>query len=78
MPLSVVGANGYYTSPRIPVQYTLNAAVFYSFLDHYSVKLSVYNLTSERNLINDIPYYGNDFLTRVPPRSYDLTVSAKF
>ena len=78
VPLSVVGANGYYTSPRIPVQYTLNAAVFYSFLDHYSVKLSVYNLTSERNLINDIPYYGNDFLTRVPPRSYDLTVSAKF
>jgi outer membrane receptor protein involved in Fe transport len=77
VPLSVVGANGYYTSPRIPWQFTLNAAVFYSF-DHYTVKFSVYNLTSEHNLINDIPYYGNDFLTRVPPRSYDLTLSAKF
>jgi outer membrane receptor protein involved in Fe transport len=77
VPLSVVGANGYYTSPRIPWQFTLNAAVFYSF-DHYTVKFSVYNLTSEHNLINDIPYYGNDFLTRVPPRSYDLTISGRF
>jgi hypothetical protein len=77
VPLSVVGANGYYTSPRIPWQFTLNAAVFYSF-DHYTVKFSVYNLTGEHNLINDIPYYGNDFLTRVPPRSYDLTISGRF
>jgi len=38
----------------------------------------VYNLTSQHNLVNDYPYYGNDFLTRVPPRSYDLTLSGKF
>jgi outer membrane receptor protein involved in Fe transport len=78
VPLSVVNANGYYTSPRIPWQFTLNAAVFYNFLDHYMIKLSIYNLTNERNLINDIPFYGNDFLTRVPPRSYDLRFVAKF
>jgi outer membrane receptor protein involved in Fe transport len=77
VPLSVVGANGYYNPPQIPWQFTLNAAVFYSF-QNYTLKFSVYNLTSEHNLINDIPYYGNDFLTRVPPRSYDLTFSGRF
>jgi len=69
---------GYYKSPVIHWQYTANAAAFYSFLDHYAVKFSIYNLTNERNLTNDIPFYGNDFLTRQPPRSYDLSVSAKF
>jgi outer membrane receptor protein involved in Fe transport len=78
VPLSVVSASGYYTSPRIPWQYTVNAAVFYNFLGHYTVKLSVYNLTNEKNLLNDIPYYGNDFLTRTEPRSFDLTFSGKF
>ena len=73
-----IGANGFYKSPMIPWQYTLNAGVFYSFLDHYNVKFMVYNLTSRHNLINDYPFYGNDFLTRVPPRSYDLTLSGKF
>ena len=77
VPLSVVGANGYYTSPRIPWQYTVNGAVFYTF-QKCLIKLSVYNLTNERNLQNDIPYYGNDFLTRVPPRSFDLSFSGKF
>jgi outer membrane receptor protein involved in Fe transport len=78
VPLSVVGADGYYTSPRIPWQYTVNAAVFYHFADHYVIKLSVYDLTNQRNLLNDIPFYGNDFLTREPPRSFDLTFSGKF
>jgi outer membrane receptor protein involved in Fe transport len=77
VPLSVVGANGYYNPPQIPWQFTLNAAVFYTF-QNYTFKFSIYNLTSEHNLINDIPFYGNDFLTRVPPRSYDFTFSAKF
>jgi outer membrane receptor protein involved in Fe transport len=77
VPLSVVGANGYYTSPRIPWQYTLNGAVFYNF-QRYLIKLSIYNLTNARNLQNDLPFYGNDFLTRVPPRSFDLTFSGKF
>jgi hypothetical protein len=73
-----VANGGYYQSPVIPWQYTLNAAVFYSFQQHYMVKFSIYNLTDRHNLINDFPFYGNDFLTRVPPRDYDLTISAKF
>jgi len=55
----------------------VNTAVFYSFLK-YTVKFSVYNLTDQHNLTNDIPFYGNDFLTRQPPRDYDLSISAKF
>ena len=77
VPLSIVGANGYYNAPRIPWQYTINTAFFYRILN-YQIKLSIYNLTNERNLLNDLPFYGNDFLTRVPPRSYDLTLSARF
>ena len=81
LPPSLVGAytasGGYYQSPKIPWQYTLNAAAFYSF-QKYTVKFSIYNLTDQHNLTNDIPFYGNDFLTRQPPRSYDLTLSGKF
>jgi len=77
VPLSIVGANGSYKAPQIPWQYTLNAAVFYSY-QKFMVKFTVYNVTDRRNLTNDYPFYGNDFLTRVPPRSYDLTISGKF
>jgi outer membrane receptor protein involved in Fe transport len=77
--LATLGSDGgYYKSPVIHWQYTANGAVFYSFLDHYNVKFSIYNLTNRRNLTNDVPFYGNDFLTRQPPRSYDLSVTAKF
>ena len=76
--LAAFAANGgYYKSPVIHWQYTLNGAVFYSF-QKYTIKLSIYNMTNERNLTNDIPFYGNDFLTRQPPRDYDLSVSARF
>ncbi len=75
---SVVSANGYFTPPTIPWQYTLNAGVFYNFAEHYNVKFEVYNLTDNRNLQNDYAFYGNDFLTRQPTRSYDFTVSGKF
>jgi len=77
IPTSVVSANGYFKPPQIPWQFTLNSAVFYNY-EHYTFKLSVYNLTSQHNLVNDIPFYGNDFLTRVPPRSFDFSFSAKF
>jgi hypothetical protein len=77
VPLAIVGADGSYKAPQIPWQYTLNAALFYSW-QKYTVKLSVYNVTNQHNLTNDYPFYGNDFLTRVPPRSYDLTISGKF
>jgi outer membrane receptor protein involved in Fe transport len=75
---AVVAANGYYTPPTIPWQYTLNAGVFYNFFEHYSAKFEIYNLTDNRNLLNDQGFYGNDFLTRQPPRSYDLTFTGKF
>ena len=75
---SVVAPNGYYTPPTIPWQYTLNAGVFYTFLEHYTAKFEIYNLTDNRNLLNDQGFYGNDFLTREPPRSYDLTFTGKF
>jgi outer membrane receptor protein involved in Fe transport len=78
VPAYIVANGGYYQSPVIPWQYTLNAAAFYSFQQHYTVKFSIYNLTDRHNLTNDFPFYGNDFLTRVPPRSYDLTLSGKF
>jgi len=75
---SVVEPNGLYNPPRIPWQYTLNAGVFYTFEEHYTVKFTSYNLTSRHNVEPDYSYYGNDFLTRQPPRSYDLTFSGKF
>jgi outer membrane receptor protein involved in Fe transport len=75
---SVVGANGYYKSPQIPWQYTINTAAFYTWQEKYTVKFTIYNLTDRHNLTNDYPFYGNDFLTRDPPRSFDLTLSGKF
>jgi len=76
--LAELAANGgYYKAPIIHWQYTLNGALFYSF-QKYMVKLSIYNMTNERNYQNDAPFYGDDFITRLPPRSYDLYVSAKF
>ena len=76
LPASIV-ATGYYKPPTIPWQYTLNVGVFYTFLQHYTLKFEVYNVTDNRNLQNDYPFYGNDFVTLIPPRSYDLTFTAK-
>jgi outer membrane receptor protein involved in Fe transport len=73
---SLTANNGYFHAPTIPWQYTLNAAVFYS-IQKYTVKFSVFNLTNRINLTNDIPFYGNDFLTRQPPRDFNLSISAK-
>jgi outer membrane receptor protein involved in Fe transport len=76
--LAAFQANGgYYQSPMIHWQYTLNAAVFYSY-KQYTAKFSVYNLTDRQNWTNDVPFYGNDFITRVPPRDFDFTISARF
>ena len=78
VPAYLVANGGNYQSPTIPWQYTLNAAVYYNFLQHFTVKFTVYDVTDQHNLQNDYPFYGNDFLTRLPPRSYDLTLSGKF
>ena len=74
---SLTANNDYYQSPKIPWQYTVNAAAFYTY-QKYTIKFTVYNLTDRHNLENDYPFYGNDFITRVPPRSYDLTLNGKF
>jgi outer membrane receptor protein involved in Fe transport len=74
---SFAANGGYYKAPVIHWQYTANTAVFYSF-QKYTVKFSIYNVTDQHNLTNDIPFYGNDFLTRQPPRDFDLSISAKF
>jgi outer membrane receptor protein involved in Fe transport len=77
IPASVLNT-GYYNPPTIPWQYTVNAGVFYTFLEHYTARLMVYNVANRVNWLNDNPFYGNDFLTRQPPRSFDLTFTGKF
>jgi len=77
VPANVLANGGYYKSPTIPWQYTINAAAFYKY-KNYMVKFAIYNLTDRRNLTNDIPFYGNDFITVSPPRSYDITLKYTF
>jgi hypothetical protein len=77
VPSSVVGANGYYQTPRIPWQYTVNLAGYYK-AGPYDIKLSIYNLLDRRNWQSSPPYYGNDFLVQSDPLSVDLTVRYKF
>lgn len=77
LPASVVANGGYYTSPVIPWQYTINTAAYYDFAKKYQLKFSIYNLTNQRNVYNDIPFYGNDFITVGTPRSFGLTFKAK-
>ncbi len=76
-PNSVNPKTGYYTSPVIPWQYTLNAAIYYDF-GRYQIRLSGYNITNQHNWVNDYSFYGNDFITRVTPASVDLTIKARF
>jgi outer membrane receptor protein involved in Fe transport len=77
VPASVIANGGYYQSPVIPWQYTINTAAFYKY-ENYEFRFSIYNLTDRRNLTNDIPFYGNDFITVNPPRSYGISIKAKF
>ena len=77
VPASVVAKGGYYKSPEIPRQYTLNTAAFYDFRQ-FEIKAAVYNVTNRRNLTNDAPYYGNDCLKGHPPRSLEVSLKAKF
>ena len=80
LPVPTSGVNpttGYYSSPVIPWQYTWNAAAFYEF-KHYTVTVSVYNLTDRRNWQPAPAFYGNDFLVLSDPRTYELRIQAKF
>ena len=77
VPANVIANGGYYQSPTIPWQYTLNAAAFYKY-KNYDFRFSIFNVTDRRNITNDIPFYGNDFITVSPPRSYEISVRYKF
>jgi hypothetical protein len=77
VPQSIINNGGYYQSPVIPWQYTLNAAIYYDF-SRYQIRLSGYNITNQHNLTNDYSFYGNDFITRATPASVDLTLRARF
>ncbi|HWJ36765.1 MAG TPA: TonB-dependent receptor plug domain-containing protein [Steroidobacteraceae bacterium] len=77
VPASVIAKGGYYQSPRIPWQYTWNAAVFYEF-GAVTATLSAYNITDRLNWQATPPYYGNDFLVRSDPRTVELRIQAKY
>ncbi|HEY1447311.1 MAG TPA: TonB-dependent receptor [Caulobacteraceae bacterium] len=77
VPASVIAAGGYYKSPVIPWQYTLNAAIFYEF-SRYTITLSVYNFTDQRNWQASPSIYGNDFLVQNDPRTFEIRLQAKF
>ena len=77
VPQFVINNNYYYKSLVIPWQYTLNAAIFYEFRN-YTLTLSVYNLTNRVNWQAADPFYGNDFLVRNDPRTFEFRLTAKF
>jgi hypothetical protein len=77
LPASVVASGGFYKSPIIPWQFTLNAAVFYEFKT-YRITLSCYNFTNQRNWQPSPSIYGNDFLVQNNPRSFEVRLEAKF
>jgi hypothetical protein len=77
VPASVIADGGYYQSPVIPWQFTLNAAVYYEF-KNYRITLSCYNFTNQRNWQPSPSIYGNDFLVQNDPRSFEVRLEAKF
>jgi hypothetical protein len=77
VPASVQKAGYYFQSPRVPWQYTLNAAVYYD-TGPYEFKFSIYNLTDQNNWEGSNPLYGNDFLVHSNPIDFDFTMKVKF
>ena len=78
VPQSVIASGGFYQSPIIPWQFTLNAAVFYEFKNYRITLSSVYNFTNQRNWQPSPSIYGNDFLVQNDPRSFEVRLEAKF
>ena len=77
VPADIVANGGYYKSPVIPWQYTLNASIFYNW-KQYTFTFSIYNLTDQLNWQSSTPYYGNDTLVRNDPRTFEFRVQAKY
>jgi hypothetical protein len=77
VPQTVINNGYYYQSPTIPWQYTMNAAIFYEW-SHYVLTASVYNFTNQINWESAPTFYGNDFLVRSDPRTFEIRLQAKF
>ncbi len=77
VPANIVANGGYVHSPVIPWQYTANASVFYEW-SRYTLTLSLYNFTDQLNWQSSPPFYGNDFLVRTDPRTFEVRLQAKF
>jgi hypothetical protein len=77
VPASVAANGYYYNSPVIPWQYTANLAVFYQ-VSRYTFTMSIYNLTDRLNWEASPPFYGNDFILRNNPRTFEFRLQAKF
>jgi outer membrane receptor for monomeric catechols len=77
IPQSVINNHGFYQSPVIPWQYTMNAAIYYDF-DRYHINLAINNLTDQKNWEPNDPFYGNDSILRQNPINAELSASVKF
>ena len=77
VPQAIIKNGGFFKSPVIPWQYTWNASVFYEW-DRYTATLSVYNLTDQKNWQSSPNFYGNDFLVRNDPRTFEVRLTAKY
>ena len=77
VPRSVVDSGYFYRSPVIPTQFTMNASIFYEW-KNYTVTASVYNFTDQLNWNSAPTFYGNDFLVRNDPRTFEVRLQAKF
>jgi hypothetical protein len=77
VPANIVANGGYYQSPVIPWQFTMNASAFYEW-KNYTLTFSVYNFTDQLNWQSSPPFYGNDFLVRNDPRTFEVRLQAKF
>jgi outer membrane receptor protein involved in Fe transport len=77
VPASIQANGGYYRSPRIPWQYTVDASVFYR-AERYTARISVRNLTDEKNWIAANPFYGNDFIVPAKPLTIEGSLSYRF
>ena len=55
----------------------MNLSGFYEW-SHYTVTLSIYNLTDQLNWQSAPSFYGNDFLVRNDPITFEVRLQAKF
>jgi hypothetical protein len=77
VPVSIKANGGYLVSPAIPWQFTWNGSIFYE-IRKYILTFSVYNITDQQNWQPSPALYGDDFIVRNSPRTFEFRVQAKF